>query len=67
VWFFVIPKVLEGPLMAKLYGGDRAHLVRYHVMMHLLLWFALIPVKMLLRWTVDLKYIVGIPEWFLNV
>jgi hypothetical protein len=53
--------------MAKLYGGDRAHLVRYHVMMHLLLWFALIPVKMLMRWTVDLKYIVGIPEWFLNV
>jgi hypothetical protein len=36
-------------------------------MMHLLLWFGLIPVKMLLRWTVDLKYIVGIPEWFLNV
>ena len=30
-------------------------------------WTALIPIKMVLRWTVSLKYIVGIPEWFLNV
>jgi hypothetical protein len=41
--------------------------VRYNVFMHLMLWFALMPVKMLLRWTVNLKYIVGIPEWFFNV
>jgi len=36
-------------------------------MMQLLLWFGLIPIKMLLRWTVSLKYIVGIPEWFFNI
>ena len=41
--------------------------LRYNVFMHLMLWFALIPIKMLLRWTVNLKYIVGIPEWFFNV
>jgi len=41
--------------------------VRYNVFMHLLLWFALLPIKMLLRWVVNLKYIIGIPEWFFNV
>lgn len=67
VFFAVIPKALEKPLMRKLFAGDRVHLIRYHVMMHLLLWFALIPIKMLLRWTISLKYIVGIPEWFFNI
>jgi len=67
VFFVVVPKALEKPLMRKLFNGDRTHLIRYHVMMHLLLWFALIPIKMLLRWTVNLKYIVGIPEWFFNI
>jgi hypothetical protein len=66
-FFAIVPKLLEKPLMRKLFGGDRAHLIRYYVMMHLLLWFALIPIKMLLRWTVSLKYIVGIPEWFFNI
>ena len=41
--------------------------VRYNIFMHLMLWFALLPLKMILRWTVNLKYIVGIPEWFFNV
>lgn len=66
-YFAILPKVLEKPLMAKLYDGNRQHVIRYHVMMHLLLWFGLVPIKMLLRWTVSLKYIVGIPEWFFNV
>jgi len=35
--------------------------------MQLFLWFLLLPAKMVLRWTVHLKYIVGIPEFFLNV
>jgi hypothetical protein len=66
-YFLILPKLLEKPLMRVLYGGNRQHLVRFHVMMHLLLWFGLIPIKMLLRWTVNLKYIVGIPEWFFNI
>ena len=32
-----------------------------------MLWFGLVPLKMLLRWTVSLKYFVGIPEWFFNI
>jgi len=66
-YFAVLPVILMKPLMAKLFDGERRHIVRYHVMMHMLLWFGLIPIKMLLRWTIDLKYIVGIPEWFFNI
>ena len=40
---------------------------RYNVMMHLFLWTALVPIKMVLRWTLSLKYFIGIPEWFFNV
>jgi hypothetical protein len=42
-------------------------MVRFHIFMHLSLWFALLPIKMLLRWVFNLKYIVTIPEWFFNV
>jgi hypothetical protein len=26
-----------------------------------------LPVKMVLRWTINLKYIVAIPEWFFHI
>lgn len=66
-YFLVLPKLLESKLIEKLYQGDRRHVVRYHVFMHLLLWFGLVPIKMLLRWSVSLKYIIGMPEYFFNV
>jgi hypothetical protein len=28
---------------------------------------AALPIKMVLRWSVNLKYIIAIPEWFFNV
>ena len=40
--------------------------VRYMLMANLLLFMASLPVKMVLRWTLNLKYIVAIPEYFLN-
>jgi len=42
-------------------------MMRYQVFMHLFLWFVLIPIKMGLRWTVNLKYFVSIPEYFFNI
>jgi len=66
-YFLVVPKLLEQPLLKALYDGKREHLIRYHTFMHFLLWFGLLPIKMLLRWTVNLKYFVGIPEWFFNI
>ena len=64
-WGWVIPPLLAKTALKGLV--ERMGFVRYNVFMHLLLWFALLPLKMILRWTVNLKYIVGIPEWFFNV
>jgi hypothetical protein len=36
-------------------------------MANLLLFMALLPIKMILRWTLNLKYIISIPEYFLNL
>ena len=40
--------------------------VRYMTLAMLILFMASLPVKMVLRWTFNLKYIVAIPEYFLN-
>jgi hypothetical protein len=40
---------------------------RYSVFVMLLLMMIALPVKMVLRWTVDLKYIVAMPEIFFNI
>ena len=39
---------------------------RYMLMANLLLFMMALPLKMVLRWTVNLKYIIAIPEYFLN-
>jgi len=44
----------------------RMGFMRYMVLSNLMLLMALLPIKMLARWTVDLKYIISIPEYFLN-
>jgi hypothetical protein len=41
--------------------------IRYNVMAFLFLVMLSMPIKMLLRWTVNLKYIVAIPEFFFNI
>lgn len=41
-------------------------LIRYMVLTNLLLMMALLPIKMLSRWTVNMKYFISIPEYFLN-
>ena len=40
---------------------------RYHVMAFLLLAMMSLPIKMVLRWLLNLKYIIGIPEFFFNI
>ena len=64
-WFLLLPPIMGKTLMRGLV--ERMGVVRFNIFMHLLLWFGLLPLKMVLRWTVNLKYIVGIPEWFFNV
>ena len=40
---------------------------RYYVSVFLFLMMMSLPIKMLLRWVINLKYIVGIPEFFFNI
>ena len=40
--------------------------IRYMVMANLLLFMAALPIKMVLRWSFNLKYLIAIPEYFLN-
>jgi hypothetical protein len=45
----------------------RMGFIRYMVFANLVLFMACLPIKMILRWTINLKYIVAIPEWFFNI
>ena len=40
---------------------------RFYIMVTILLLMASLPIKMILRWTINLKYIVAIPEYFFNI
>ncbi len=41
--------------------------LRYSVLSVLMLFMLLMPIKMVLRWTLNLHYILGVTEWFFNV
>jgi hypothetical protein len=41
--------------------------IRYMTLITLILFMASLPLKMVLRWTMNLKYIVYIPEYFFNI
>jgi hypothetical protein len=61
--------ILLPPLMATtIFRGFfvKMGFMRYMLMSNLLLFMAALPLKMVLRWTLNLKYIVSIPEYFLN-
>ncbi len=45
---------------------QRMGFIRFMVMANLMLFMASLPIKMVLRWVFNLKYIIAIPEWFLN-
>jgi hypothetical protein len=40
--------------------------IRYMVMANLLLIMLLLPIKMVSRWSLNMKYFIAIPEYFLN-
>ncbi|MFO0909271.1 MAG: hypothetical protein U0794_13125 [Isosphaeraceae bacterium] len=62
--------VLIPPLLWKLFFKkyvEQAGFVRFSVLAMLLLFMASLPLKMVLRWTINLKYVVAIPEYFFNI
>jgi hypothetical protein len=64
-YFLAIPPLLAKTWFKGFYNTLGP--IRYHVMVFLLLCMAALPIKMVLRWLFNLKYIVGIPEYFFNI
>ena len=65
LYLTITPFVLAKTVLKKMYV--QLGLIRYAVLMVLLLPMMGLLLKMLLRWSFNLKYIIAIPEYFLNV
>ena len=66
LYVFVLPVVLA---KTKWFKGfyDSLGRPRYYVFMFLLTMMGLFPIKLVLRWTLNLKYIIYIPDYFFNL
>ena len=64
-YFLVMPWVLSRTAWRGL--RERMGSVRYLVFSVLLMGMGLVPAKMLLRWLLDVRYIVALTEWSLNI
>jgi hypothetical protein len=63
-YFIALPPIMALTFLRKYY--QRMGLIRFMLMANLMLFMASLPIKMVLRWVFNLKYLIGIPEYFLN-
>ncbi len=63
-YFVVLPPILATTIFRNFFA--RMGFIRFMLMANLLLFMAALPLKMVLRWTLNMKYIISIPEFFLN-
>ncbi len=63
-YFIVLPPIMALTFFRSFY--KRMGFIRFMVMANLLLFMASLPIKMVLRWVFNLKYLITIPEYFLN-
>ena len=64
LYFVALPVVLARTALKTF--RRQMGLGRYTIMVLLLLMMLMLPIKMILRWTMNLSYIVSIPEYFFN-
>jgi Cytochrome b(C-terminal)/b6/petD len=64
-YLVVAPGILAKTLLKRFH--DKMGPWRYAIFVMLLLGMVALPVKMILRWTINLKYIVAMPEIFFNI
>jgi len=64
-YLFVLPPLMAVTVFRKFFV--KMGFLRYMVLANLMLMMMSLPIKMVLRWVVNLKYIVAIPEWFFNI
>jgi hypothetical protein len=65
LYLFVIPPLLAKTIFRTFF--IRMGFVRYMTLITLIQFMAALPIKMVLRWAFNLKYIVFIPEYFFNI
>ncbi len=63
-YFIALPPLMAITVLRNFY--QRMGFIRYMVLANLLLFMAALPIKMVLRWSFNLKYLIAIPEYFLN-
>jgi hypothetical protein len=63
-YFIALPPLLAVTVFRGFY--QRMGFIRFMVMANLLLFMMSLPIKMVLRWMFNLKYLITIPEYFLN-
>ena len=63
-YFIALPPIMALTVFRSYFR--RMGLVRFMLMANLMLFMASLPIKMVLRWVFNLKYIIAIPEYFLN-
>ncbi len=64
-YLFLLPPLLAKTVLRPFF--IKMGFVRFFVLVTLIQFMALMPLKMVLRWTINLKYIVFIPEAFFNI
>jgi hypothetical protein len=64
-YLFVLPPLLMKTVFRKF--AEQIGFIRFNVFIMHFLFMAALPIKMVLRWTLNLKYIVAIPEFFFNI
>ena len=63
-YFLLMPPLMAAFIFRKFFV--RMGFMRFMVMSNLLLFMLALPIKMVLRWMVNLKYLIHIDEYFLN-
>lgn len=63
-YFIALPPIMAITVFRRFY--QKMGFIRYMVLANLLLFMAALPIKMVLRWSFNLKYLIAIPEYFLN-
>jgi hypothetical protein len=63
-YFIALPPIMAVFVMPSFF--KRMGFIRFMVLANLLLFMASLPIKMVLRWVFNLKYLIAIPEYFFN-
>jgi len=64
-YLFLLPPLLARTIMRPFFV--KMGFIRFFLLINLIQFMAALPIKMVLRWTLNLKYIVYIPEYFFNI